>query len=56
MLSFKQFLNESLNESLDESLDDKELKSLKFRFYKALDKQAKQWYSYYKVNVLLNSS
>lgn len=41
MLSFKQFLNESL--------DDKELKSLKFRFYKALDKQAKQWYSYYKV-------
>lgn len=41
MLTFKQFLNESL--------DDKELKSLKFRFYKALDKQAKQWYSYYKV-------
>ena len=41
MLTFKQFLRESL--------DDKELKSLKFRFYKALDKQAKQWYSYYKV-------
>lgn len=37
MLTFKQFLRESL--------DDKELKSLKFRFYKSLDKQIKRWFA-----------
>ena len=40
MLTFKQFLRESL--------DNKELKSLKFRFYKTLASEIKRCASYYK--------
>lgn len=40
MLTFKQFLRESL--------DDKDLKSLKFRFYKTLASEIKSCASYYK--------
>ena len=40
MLTFKQFLRESL--------DNKELKSLKFRFYKTLASEIKRYASYYK--------
>lgn len=40
MLTFKQFLRESL--------DNKELKSLKFRFYKTLASEIKKWTSSYK--------
>ena len=42
MLTFKQFLRESL--------DDKELKSLKFRFYKTLASEIKKWASSYKTS------
>lgn len=42
MLTFKQFLRESL--------DDKDLKSLKFRFYKTLASEIKKCASYYKTS------
>ncbi len=42
MITFKQFLRESL--------DDKELKSLKFRFYKTLASVIKRWTSSYKTS------